>query len=258
MNGLLNLAYPLLDAFDWSLSFLPAVLRVVVLGALSGALAMGLYVLFSNQERLRACKEEIRAIRVALNAAKDDFAETMRLSRRNLAASFKLLGVTLGPALLSSLPLLAIIGWLAAHYGYTVPAAGTPVPVAFLPAAADGIAVEPPGALQGEAAGASRTLRWPAEAGPPPRFVDAGGPVYEGPPADLPATTVHKRLWWNWLLGNEAGYLRPDAAVDEITFALEPRILVPGVPSWLGGWEAVYFVTVLVTSLAIKVGFKIE
>jgi uncharacterized membrane protein (DUF106 family) len=257
LNGLLNLVYPLLDAFDWSLSFLPAVLRIVVLGALSGALAMGLYVLFSNQARLRACKEEIRAIRVALNAAKDDFAETMRLSRRNLAASFKLLGVTLGPALLSSLPLLAIIGWLAAHYGYAVPAAGTAVPVAFLPTV-DGIAVEPPEALQGSGADGGRTLRWPAEEGGPPRFTDAGGPVYEGPPADLPATTVHKRLWWNWLLGNEAGYLRPDAAVDEITFALEPRVLIPGVPSWLGGWEVVYFVTVLVTSLAIKVGFKIE
>ena len=46
--------------------------------------------------------------------------------------------------------------------------------------------------------------------------------------------------------------------MDEITFALAPRVLVPGVPSWLGGWEVVYFVTVLVTSLAIKVGFKIE
>ncbi len=255
MNGVLNLAYPLLDAFDWSLSFLPASLRIVVLGALSGAAAMGLYVLLSNQERLRAAKADIRSIRVALNAAKDDFAETMRLSRRNLAASFKLLGVTLGPAVFSSLPLLAVIGWLAAHYGYALPAAGTAVPVTFAPTAG-GITVEPPEALQGAAD--ARTLRWPAEGPPPPRFVDAAGPVYEGPPADLPATTVHKKLWWNWLLGNEAGYLRDDAAVDEITLALAPRILVPGVPSWLGGWEAVYFLSVLVTSLAIKVGFKIE
>jgi hypothetical protein len=255
LNGLLNLAYPLLDAFDWALGFLPTALRVVALGVLSGAVAMGLYVLLSNQARLRAAKEEIRGIRVALNAAKDDFAETMRLSRRNLAASFRLLGVTLGPALLSSLPLLAVIGWLAAHYGHAVPAAGAAVPVAFLPAA-DGVAAQPPEALQGGAA--ARTFRWPAEGQPPPRFVDAGGPVYEGPPAGLPATTVHKRLWWNWLLGNEAGYLRPDAAVDEIAFALPPRVLVPGVPSWLGGWEAVYFLTVLVTSLAIKIGFKIE
>jgi hypothetical protein len=254
LNGLLNLAYPLLDAFDWSLGFLPGVLRVVLLGVLSGAVAMGLYVLFSNQDRIRAQKAEIQKIRVALGAAKDDFAETMRLSRRNLSASFKLLGIVLGPALLSSLPLLAVIGWLAAHYGYVVPAAGTAVPVAFEPGMA-GITAEPAQALRNGANGPE--LVWP-QAGQSPRFTDAQGPVYEGPPADLPATIVHKKLWWNWLLGNEAGYLRPDTSLDAITFAQAPRVLVQGVPSWLGGWEAVYFVSLLVASLLIKFGFKIE
>ena len=257
MNGLLNLFYPLLDAFDWSLSFLPAVLRVVVLVALSGAVAMGLYVLLSNQSRIRAQKEEIQRLRAALASAQDDFAETMRLSRRNLAASLKLLGVVIGPALLSSLPLLVVIGWLAAHYGHVVPAAGTPVPLAFEPATADGgVAVEPAAALVREAEGTR--LVWPAP-GEPPRFVDGEGRlVYAGPPADLPATTVHKKLWWNWLLGNEAGYLRPDAGLEAITFDLAPRVLVPGVPAWLGGWEAVYFLSVLVASLLIKFRFRIE
>jgi hypothetical protein len=215
---------------------------------------MGLYVLFSNQERIRAQKAEIQKIRVALSAAKDDFAETMRLSRRNLAASFKLLGIVLGPALLSSLPLLVIIGWLAAHYGAVVPAAGTAVPVAFEPATAE-VRAEPADALRNGPNGPE--LAWP-QAGQSPRWLDAQGPVYEGPPAGLPATIVHKWQWWNWLLGNEAGYLRPNAGLEAITFALAPRVLVPGVPSWLGGWEAVYFVTVLVASLLIKFGFKIE
>lgn len=254
MNGLLNLAYPLLDAFDWSLSFLPAALRVVLLGVLSGAAAMGLYVLFSNQPKIRAQKGEMQAIRVALAGAKDDFAETMRLSKRNLGASFKLLGIVVGPALLSSLPLLAVIGWLAAHYGYVVPAPGAGVPVSLAPTA-EGIAVEPPEALRNGAAG--QELVWP-QPGQSPRFADAQGPLYQGPPADLPTTIVHKREWWNWLLGNEAGYLRPDGALEEIRLALEPRRLVGGVPAWLGGWEAVYFLSVLVASLLIKFGFKIE
>ena len=82
---------------------------------------MGLYVLFSNQDKIRARKEEIQRLRVALAAAKDEYNETMRLSRRNLAASFGLLGVVVGPAVFSSLPLLIVIGWLAAHYGYVRP-----------------------------------------------------------------------------------------------------------------------------------------
>jgi hypothetical protein len=254
LNGLLNLFYPLLDAFDGALGFLPAALRIVVLGALSGALAMGLYVLCSNQAKIRARKADIQEIRLALKAAQDDFAETMRLSRRNLAASFRLLGTVAGPAIVSSLPLLVIIAWLASHYDHAVPAPGTPVPVAFLPAA-DGMAVEPAGALLRE--GEATSLLWPA-AGEPWRFVDAGGLAYAGPPAGVAATTIHKWAWWNWLLGNEAGYLRADAAVDEIALGLPALTLVPGVPSWLGGWEAVYFLSVLVASLLIKAAFKIE
>ena len=128
------------------------------------------------------------------------------------------------------------------------------MPVDFLPAA-DGMAVEPAGALVRE--GEAVRLLWPA-AGEPLRFVDAGGLAYAGPPADVAATTIHKREWWNWLLGNEAGYLRPDAAVDEIALDLPALTVLSGVPSWLGGWEAVYFLSVLVASLLIKAAFKIE
>jgi hypothetical protein len=254
LNGVLNLFYPVLSGLDAGLGFLPAILRLVAFGALSGALAMGLYVLFSNQDQIRAQKALMQTIRADLKAAQDDFALTMRLSRRNLAASLELLGIVVGPAVLSSLPLLIVIAWLSSQYGHVVPAPGTPVPVALAPTA-DGVAVEPAEALV--EAGGSRYLLWPA-AGSPVRFVDGRGLVYAGPPADVPATTVHKRVWWNWLLGNEAGYVRPDAPIEAISFELPARTLVPGVPSWLGGWEAVYLLSVLTASLAIKVGFRIE
>ena len=97
MNGLLNLFYPVLDAYDWALGFLPTLVRVIVLGVLSGAVAMGLYVLLSDQAKIRARKAEMQRIRAALAAAKDDFNETMRLSKRNLAASFGLLGESSAP-----------------------------------------------------------------------------------------------------------------------------------------------------------------
>lgn len=254
MNGLLNLFYPVLDALDWSLGFLPVVLRVVLLGVLSGAVAMGLYVLLSNQDSIRARKEEMQRIRGALAAARDDFNETMRLSKRNLAASFGLLGVVAGPAILSSLPLLIVIGWLAAHYGYVLPAAGTPVPVTFEPTGA-AVTVEPAAALTQGAAGPA--LAWPA-VDALPRFLVDGAFVYEGPPPDRPASIVHQKVWWNWLLGNEAGYLAANPGLEAINFELAPLVLVPGVPSWLGGWEAVYFIAVFASSLLIKFGFRIE
>jgi hypothetical protein len=254
LNGVLNLFYPVLDAFDRALSFLPAGLRLATFGVLSGALAMGLYRLCSNQARIRAQKAEIQKIRAALQAARDDFAETMRLSRRNLAASFGLVGVVLVPAVVSSLPLLAVIGWLAAHYGHVLPSPGAPIPLAFTPADVE-IGVEPQARLLRE--GTALRLLWPAP-GEVPSFTDARGTVYAGPPADLPATVVHKRAWWNWLLGNEAGYLRADAALDAITFALPARAILPGLPGWLAGWEAIYFLSVLAASVVIKIAFRIH
>jgi hypothetical protein len=254
LNGVLNLLYPLLEALDRALGFLPPGLRLATFGLGSGALAMGLYRLCSNQARIRAQKEEIQSIRSALKAAKDDFGETMRLSRRNLAASCRLLGIVVVPALVSSLPLLAVIGWLAAHYGHLLPSPGTAVPVAFLPEGAE-VSVEPQAALVHE--GAMLRLLWPAP-GEAPGFKDAQGMIYAGPPADLATTVVHKREWWNWLLGNEAGYLRPDATLDAITFALPERAILPGVPTWLAGWETVYFLSVLIASLVIKIAFRIH
>lgn len=254
MSGLLNLFYPPLDALDTVLGPLPAALRLVVFGALSGALAMALYRLFSNQERIRARKAEIREIRVALKAAADDFDATMRLSRRNLAASFRLLGAVILPAILSSLPLLIVLAWLAGHYEHHLPAPGAPVPIAFAPGP-DGMRVEPEQAVVAGEHGP--LLLWPA-AGETRRFVDPQGLVYAGPPPDVAASIVHKRRWWNWLLGNEAGYLRDDAGIEAITLALPERTVLPGVPSWLGGWEAIYFLSIFATSLLIKAAFRIE
>lgn len=252
MSGLLNQAFPALDALDGALAFLPAAVRVALLGALSGALAMALYWLLSPQAKIKARKVEIQDLRRQLQAAKDDLALTLRLSRRNLAASFALLGATLLPALLSSLPLLAVIAWLASRYAYELPAAGTPVPVAIEPAA-DGIAVAPP--LLPSPGGMA--LAWPAAGAEPVRFSDAQGLVYAGPPAEVAASLVHKPRWWNRLLGNEAGYLRADAPIEAIRFDLRARRLLPGLPGWLAGWEAVYFAALIAASLLIKVRFKI-
>ncbi len=254
MNGFLNLSFPLLDTLDALLGFLPAALRVALFGVLSGGLTMGLYRWSSNQERIREQKAEMARIRRALAAATDDLAETMRLSRANLGASFRLLGTVTGPALLASLPVVFVIFWVATRFGYEPPPPASPVAIAFEPGR-DGVTVEPRTALLEE--GGRLFLRWPTAAGEI-RFDDGNGPIYLGPPP-VPATdVVHKPRWWNLLLGNEMGYLREDAAIEAIRFELVPRRLLPGLPGWLAGWEAVYFASLLATSLLLKIVFRID
>lgn len=254
MNGVLNFPFPVFDTLDGIFGFLPAALRVALFGGLSGALTMAVYRWSSNQERIRSYKEEMGRIRRALKAAADDLGETMRLSRANLGVSFRLLGTVTGPALLASLPILFVIVWVATRYGWETPPPASPVAITFEPAR-EGVVVEPPDALK--VAGEKLFLRWPAAPGEI-RFRDGKGVIYAGPPPEPGNDVVHKPLWWNLLLGNEMGYLREDAAIEAIRFELAPRRLIPAGPGWLAGWEGIYFGSLLLTSLLLKIVFRID
>ena len=254
MSGLIDRLFPPLDALDQALSAaLPPLARLILYGVASGAVTLVVYRLASNQDGIRATKERMRELRGQLTAAGDDFAATMRLSRQNLAVSFRLLGMSLWPALVASLPVVVIIAWLAMSWSQPLPAAGTAVPLAYEPATA-GLATEPADALATSPGGGM--LRWPAVEAPA-TLKDASGAVYEGLGARPPATVLHKRVWWNAILGNPAGYLPDNAALEEVRLKLPEREVLNAGPGWARGFELTYFAVVVVVSLAIKVVFKI-
>lgn len=255
MSGLFDYPAPLFNALDAGLAtFLPAWLRLVLFGILSGVLTMLVYRLASNQAGIKAQKARLKEIQAKLRTAQDDLAETMRLTRQNLATAFGLLGRVLGPALLSSLPVLFILAWLATHWGYVEPPAGTPVPVGFAPGSA-GIALEPAGTLGGTAA--APQLVWP-ESGTELRLLEAGRPVWQGTPAMLATTAeVSQPRWWSWFIGNPAGFLAEEARLDRMSLELPQREILSFGPGWIRSWEFLYFVTVIIVSLGIKLVFKI-
>lgn len=255
MTGIIDRAYPVFDLLDAGMApFLPAWLRVVVLGALSGAVTMALYTALSDQQAIKAGKARVAEIQGQLKAARDDLALTMRLTRANLAASFGILGRVLLPALLSSLPVLIVIGWLATHLTYAEPPPGTAVGVSFEPAQG-AVDLAPPGTLRRDAAGSH--LVWPAPA-TELRLASGTDLLWQGPPDRLASTgEVATPRWWNLFLGNPAGYLPEGAPLERMAVDLPGRDLLGIGPGWMRGWVFVYFATVLVVSLAIKVGFRI-
>ena len=254
MSGLIDRLFPPLDALDQALSgALPPLARIVLYGAISGVVTMVVYRLASNQDGIRALKARMRDLRGQLTAAGDDFAATMRLSRENLAVSMRLLFMSLWPALLASLPVVVIIAWLAMSWSQLLPAPGTAVPLVYDPPTA-GLVSEPPDALATAPGGGM--LRWPA-AEAPAALKDATGTVYEGLGAKPPASVIHKRVWWNAILGNPAGYLPDNAALEEVRLELPEREVLNAGPGWARGFELTYFAIVVMVSLAIKVVFKI-
>jgi hypothetical protein len=254
LSGLIDRLFPPLDALDQALSgVLPPLVRLVLYGAASGAITMVVYRLTSDQNGILALKERMRDLRGQLKVAADDFAQTMQLSRENLGVSMHLLFKSLWPALVSSLPVVVIIAWLAMSWSQPLPAAGTAVPLSYQPPTA-GLATEPADALSSSPGGGM--LRWPA-AEAPAVLKDASGAVYEGLGSKPPASVIHKRVWWNAILGNPAGYLPDNAAVEEVRLELPEREVLHAGPGWARGFELTYFAVVVAFSLVIKFIFKI-
>ena len=272
-SSLAELPFPLFDAIDNALAVaLPPAARLVLWGVVAGSVAMLLYALCSSQARIREQKTAIASIQARLKAARDDFALTMRLSRANLGASFKLLGMVTGPALLSSLPVAFLLVWVAETFAYAVPAPGTALtmtltpptpalrvgpPGAFHPAAGHPAAGSPDPAAAAPTPAASApavltgTLVWPAAGGL--SVADAQGRIWSHPVTGRrPPVVVRKALWWNWLYGNPAGYLRADSDLQEISLAVPSLEVVGAGPSWLRGWEGVFFASTIVASLVVK------
>jgi hypothetical protein len=249
VSGLLNIAYPVLGTVDgWLAVLLPAWLRLAFWGALSGVVAMALYVALSSQGRLQALKARSAELRAAV-ARTEDAGEAARLALQNVKLSFRFLGAVLGPALLSGIPVLFVLAWISAAYSYALPVPGQAVP----------LTVEPPEAVVAvapAAPGDRLAVAWPEAGGDVTLQEGANAPLVV-PAEDLSLGIVHKRRWWNWLLGNEAGYLPDAGRADAVVLALPDREVLPLGPSWMRGWAFTYFVSLVVASLVVKFAFRI-
>jgi hypothetical protein len=65
-------------------------------------------------------------------------------------------------------------------------------------------------------------------------------------------------VWWNRLIGNPLGYLPDDGPVERIDIDLPPRHVLSVGPEWVRTWLMPFFGALLVTSLLIKIVFRIR
>ena len=251
--GLFDLPGPLFTALDSLMSGLPAFARLLIWATFTGIISMLLYWLCSAQEKTGEAKERAIAARKAM-ASYDgtEMDEMLPLAKESLVASLKHFGIVLGPALLSSLPALAIIVWVSGAFGYQQPAPGSEVISYTVPTVAINDATE-----VADSNGAAWTLTWPAE-GESRELVAANGEVLTSLPLNAPIPVVHKKLWWNSLIANPNGYLPDEYEVEAVYFELGSMEFLSFGPGWVRGWEFSYFVLLILVSLGVKVAFKIH
>ena len=88
----------------------------VLLGLCGGALSMAVYGRCSPQQRLRELNTQIAALQRQMADYDGEFAGAMVLTRQNLALAFRRLLLALGPAVASSVPVLALLPAVGASY----------------------------------------------------------------------------------------------------------------------------------------------
>ena len=237
--GLLDLPAPALAWTDLQLArAAPETARILLWAAAAAMLSMLLYWALSPQHRLARLAAEERLLRDRLSDTPAEMAEGLASAGRLLRLAFLRLGLVLPPAIAAALPGLCVMVWLNAHYAYEMPPEPAEVAVRVEPANAEGRVV----------------------AGDPVQVEvrDRQGALLHSVPLGAAVPVVHKRLWWNTLIGNPLGYLPDDSAIDRIEIGLvEKRYLAIG-PDWMQGWEPLFIAALLAGSLAIKLLFRIR
>ena len=257
--GLFDLASPLLSPVDQLLAMIfPAWLRLLFWGFVAAMVTMLLFKKLSRQEAIAELKLRVKTNQAEMAAFDGELSELMPLIGKTLKLAFRQLGLSLGPALLSSIPVIFLLVWLSNSYAHHLPVAGDTVAVQL----ESGVPVIPPELDWQPAAGLVETseqgwlLRWPS----------AGQTVQlrEGPltllslPLSAPVPVLHKKQWWNSLIANPAGYLPAAASISAVRIELSDQTILAFGPGWMQGWMFTFFLAFLVFAVALKFILKIE
>lgn len=239
--GILDLPAPALLWVDANLAmWLPSMARLVVWGSVAAAVSMALYWLLSPQQRMARLASEEQRLRVVLKNDDAEFSNGLAAAVGLLRLATIRVGLVLLPVMLAAVPVLCLMAWLQTHYGYELPA----------PDRIAAVTVDP----------ATMRGQWNAAGGGPPRVdvIDDRGSLLQSVAISAPVSIIHKRAWWNALIGNPLGYLPDDGPIGRITIELpEKRYLAVG-PDWARGWEAPFMTALLAASLLLKLCLRIH
>jgi len=232
---------------DWACIFVWAIV--------SGSAAMGVYRLLSNQTRIRDTKRQLREIKAMLKNSDDASGrDVMALAGRNLRISFGLLGQVILPTMASGIPVLVVAWWLSSTYGYQYPKAGELVRVWAEPQGGE-LRIEPSSAQMVK--GGEIYVSWDPSASSIEILI-AGTHVYSLNPVRPAVREVQKFEVWNEFLAEAQGYLPDNSLVSKLQFDVAYRSLFPALPWYLATWESTFFFVLVVWSLLLKFGLRIE
>lgn len=254
--GVFDLGAPLLSALHaLLLPWLPPAVEIAGWAGLCAWAGMWLYRRMSRQRELQELKVEVRAAMRELAAYAGDFAGLLSRVRQALRLTLRQVRLTLGPALLSSLPLLFVLPWLSNTFEYVLPPAGQHLDVSVAPGEA--VLQWPPVLAVAPATNGSYRIVWPRE-GQSIAVRDRNDLLLFTLPLTAAVPVLHRHGAWNWFIGNPAGYLPAQAAVDVVEFSIPAREIISSGPSWLRHWLFPFLFVLIGWSLWLKARWRLH
>lgn len=252
---MINKIFPVLNTLDgWLALLLPFAFRLMIWGALAGALSIIIYAALSPQDSIKRLKKKIRSLQREMLGLDLEFPDFLRLSKENLKTSLRLFVIVLGPGLVSVLPVLTLVIWLHTCLAYEAPEAlGDLVTMS----ADENIDLSLSTLNNSNRLSEDEILKNGSVSSPTVVVMADGKVVYSGDPLSPPTRVIYKRRWWNVLLESPAGYVVDDAPIESIKLNISRKQVVKWGPNWARGWEFTFFVFVFIAALGIKLGFRI-
>ncbi|MDX1570344.1 MAG: hypothetical protein R3200_07655 [Xanthomonadales bacterium] len=253
--GFFDLLNPAFDAVDGFLAgFAAQPVRLIFWAFVGSLVTMLLYQRLSRQDQMGQLKGELRQAQRALSNFDGEFDELRPLIARTLGLSMKQLGLSLGPAVLASLPLIFLLAWAATRFAANAPDPGDPVQVTLQPPTAEAH-WSPPTAAEMLDPGVWR-VDWP---GPGETLeLSSGDEELVSLPTPQPTPIVHKKQWWNALFANPGGYLPPEAPLKAVEIGLPSASYLPFGPDWVRSWLTAFLLALFAFSLLLKIVLKIH
>ena len=257
--GLFDLTSPLLTAVDDQVAaFIPVWPRLLIWGFIAALITMWLFRKLSRQEAIRALKDKVKSNQAKMAAFAGEFGELLPLIGATLKLAFRQLGLSLGPALLSSIPVIFLLVWLSNQFGHQFPEPGDTVVVTIDEVDAGQLGRlnwRPADALL-ESSELGWLVRWPTQ--DESVHLTDGQLSLLGLPTHAASPIIHKKQWWNALIANPAGYLPRDSAIELVRLEFKRQSVLEYGPGWMRGWMFTFFSAFLVFAIALKFFLKIE
>ncbi len=253
--GLFDLTSPIFNLLDSLMFSLPEIFKLIIWGLIAGYGSMWLFRRFSNQSKIQSIKSKVKANQKKMAEFEGEMSDLLPLVGQTLKLAFKQLGSALGPALLVSIPVIFMLAWMSNHYGLEQPVekqaylaeVHVVTDVNFQP---DLYSWENSDKVRWGSDDQAWGITWPAEN--KDLLLNKGKVNILNIQSDSISPLVHKKQWWNSLIGNPMGYLPDDSEIEQIMFNFEAKKILEIGPSWMHGWMFTFFIAFLVFSLAFK------